>query len=34
VGPTGASRQSVFRPEIEQHHPPAVVAQFKGPLTQ
>ena len=29
VGPTGASRQSVFRPEIEQHHLPAVVAQFE-----
>jgi hypothetical protein len=29
VGPTGASRQSVFRPEIEQHHLPAEVAQFE-----
>ena len=29
VGPTGASSQSVFRPEIEQHHLPAVVAQFQ-----
>src|SRR5262249_30810304 len=29
VGPAGASRQSVFRPEIEQDHLPAVVAQFE-----
>ena len=29
VGPTGASGQSVFRPEVEQHHPPTVVAQFE-----
>ena len=29
VGPTGPSIQSVFRPEIEQHHLPAVVAQFE-----
>ena len=29
VGPTGASNQSVFRPEVEQHHLPTVVAQFE-----
>ncbi len=29
VGPTGASSQSAFRPEVEQHHLPTVVAQFE-----
>src|SRR5262249_44686688 len=29
VGPTGASSQSVFRPEVEQHDLPTVVAQLE-----
>lgn len=29
VGPSGPSHESVFRPEVEQHDFPTVVAQFE-----